>query len=251
MLLKTYLASNTILTDEQANAISYLQTTGRDLVQNIMRVKYANRVMYVENESTLTADVQRAVQTVFSMHEYNWTHKHNTILLQYQPLIATEMNEVTKDTNSGQDANTQHDADGGTDTTTDSGSNTGTVSENMHASKNDNSMKSLRTYDDNTMTETENVLNTADDTNTNTTTNNLQNANTNTLQHGHTLDHTETETFGHVLDHTRSLTGRDNMTAQDLIMKEREVAEYNFYEMIADEVCDFITTLEYNFTDTE
>ena len=31
----------------------------------------------------------------------------------------------------------------------------------------------------------------------------------------------------------------------DLIIKEREIAEYNFFEMIADEITDFICKLNY------
>ena len=54
-----------------------------------------------------------------------------------------------------------------------------------------------------------------------------------------------------MLTKVSSVTGRDNKTAQELILAEREVAEYNFYEMIANELCDFICILDYYKEDTE
>lgn len=226
MLMSEYLASYTILTDAQANTFPFLLTEGRDLVQQIMLLKYGNREI-TENSANLQTTIQTYINTAVQMHFYNWTKKYNTIQLVYEPLRATDYTDNSTDTNSGSDTQSASDTHGGTDTTTDSGSVT----------KNDNVKHSARSYDNNTMTETENDATTGTDTTSATS----------ALQHGETLAHSETQNFGHVLNHTRTVQGRENLTPQEMIKQEREIAEYNFYEMIADELTDYIADLSYYF----
>ena len=226
MLLSEYLTSYTILTDAQATAFPFLGIDGRDLVQKIMMLKFGNREM-ISTDTDIQTAVQTSVNTVTKMHDYNWTKKFATISLVYDPLRATDYTDNTTDTNSG------------TDTTTVNGSNTGTVSDNGSTTKNDTNTHNARSYDNNVMTETENDKMVNADTNTNTTTNDLHNSSTNALQHGH------------VLTHNRTVQGRENLTPQEMIKQEREIAEYNFYEMIADEVTDFITQLSFYYDPTD
>lgn len=276
MLLKTFLTNNNILTDAQAEAIAYLGTAGMEKVQNIMMMKYPQRPILVsDSDTTLVTDIQKYCNTVFVMHDYNWTKKYATLALAYNPLNATDINETTADTNSGSDTHSHStensgadttaktETHSGTDTTSDSGTNTGTVSESDTLTHNTADATSKRSYDDNTMTETESTAKTGTDTDAKTTTNNLADSNTETLQHGHEIADSETMThghkitesatdnFGHVLTQNKTVTGRDNRTPQEMIMQERAVAEYNFFEMIADEVTDFITTLSYDFSSEE
>lgn len=222
MTLKAYLDGASIMTDERATNILYLGTTGLTLVQNIMKLKYTTRqLMYDKTDEGLTNDeiialVQNDTLTAFEMHDYNWTKKYTTITATYDALTTQNLSESKTDTNSGQDI------------TAENGTNTGTISNTK------NQTVSKITYDNATMTATDSSID------TDATTNNLADSNTTTT------------TYGHVLNSSRTLTGRDNIPAQDLILKEREVAEYNFYEMIADEITDFIcTTIYINFKDAE
>jgi hypothetical protein len=247
------------MSDTDANKITYLLVDGRDLVQNIMKLKYSNLTMF----SDVVTDVQTNVNTVFSMHNYNWTKKYATISLVYNALNTIDQSEsgtsssTANDTESGTDttaatgsktdSNTAKDTDSGTDTTTindtktDSGTNTQTVKRNN--------------FDASAMV-------TNDETDT-TTGNNSTDTNTNALLHGKVQDRTNsgtssttdknTITYGHKNANTKAdsysktLTGYNGTAPQDMIKKEREIAEYNFYEMIADELIDFITTEEYTF----
>lgn len=215
MTLGAYLKTGTILTDAQATALSYLGITGLALVQKIMSLKYSTRdLMYDKTEQNLTSEeittiVQNDSLTVFEMHDYNWKKKYATLSFDYDALTTQNLTENKTDTNSGLDK------------TSSNSNNTGTVG----TVRNENVSK--RTYDDNNMTVTDNV------NDNDTLTNNLSN------------NDESTTNFGHILNSSRTLNGRDNIPAQDLILKEREVAEYNFYEMIADEVTDFICSESY------
>ena len=44
-----------------------------------------------------------------------------------------------------------------------------------------------------------------------------------------------------------SKKSRENISAQELIKEEREIAEYNFYEMIADELITVVGLSTFNF----
>ena len=252
MNLQTYLTTNAILTDDQANAIDYLKTTGLALVQNIMRLKYPNRpLMLPDSDATLAADLQRQVLTVFEMRSYNWEKKFTTLSLVYNPLNATDLTEQIGDTHSGTDSTTDKETNSGSDVTTDQTKHTGTVTDNSTDTPDLTDATSKRSYDDNTMTVTDSTAHTGTDTVNDTRTDNLQDDTTDTLQHGHIIDRTDQVTYGHKINRNRSLTGRDGKTPQEMIAAERDIAEYNFYEMIADEVTDFITELAYDFSTTE
>lgn len=216
MILSEYLALYDIMTDTAAASIPYLGINNKNLVKQIMQLKYNKRDMYFDSAATLQSDVQAAVLTVFNMHDYNWTHKYATIQVQYNPLNATDYSRSKTDTNSGKDTVV----------------NTGTVKNNGTDTPNTTTADYNRTYDDNTLTETDYSITTGTNGTENTQTNNLN----------------QDTQFGHVLNTSETVTGRDNMTAQELIEKERAVAEYNFYEMIADEITDFICLYSYNYS---
>ena len=215
MLLSEYLASYDIMTDSAATAIPYLGVNNKNLVKKIMLLKFYKRDMYYVNISTIESDVQDAVLTVFNMHDYNWTHKYATIQAQYNLLNATDYTHTKVDTHSGSD----------------NVNNTGTVHNASTDTPDTTTADYNRTYDDNNLTETEYSKTTGTNASDNTQTNNLL----------------QSTAYGHIINTSEIVTGRDNMTAQELIEKERAVAEYNFYEMIADEVTDFVCLYSYNY----
>ena len=247
MILKDYLASHFIISDSNANKIDYLGTENRDLVQSILKLKFGHREMYFDNDT----DVESTVLTVFQMHNYNWTKKYNTILLQYSPLISTDFTDKTSLTNSGADTTTSKEIHTGTYTDDGNTEKTGTVNNNNTVTNNTTDATSKNTFDDNTLTTTDSLLKTGTVSDSDITTNNLKDTVTNTHTNNLNDDQTITNNFGHAINTVKTVTGRDNTTAQDLILKEREIAEYNFFEMIADEITDFITTLNYNYGDAK
>lgn len=216
-----------------------------------MRLKYRNRNLYFTDNDTLVADVQSATLTAFNMHSYNWTKKYATITAVYDALNATNYTDTEKVTNSGEDNVTEQEKNTGTSQNAETGDNTGTQTINNARTPQLQNGNYSRTYDDQTLNENSYETETGSETTVNTRTDDLKDSRNNTLTNNLQKDVTNTTTYGHITDRSRTVTGRDNIPAQDLIMKEREVAEYNFYEMIADEIADFITTLNYNYGDAE
>ena len=266
----------TIMTQMQAGQFSFLGTTGLQLVTNIMKLKFGQRVLYYEkDEENLENKVQDIAVTATYMHEYNWSKKYATINLTYDPLISTSINKTNSDTNSGTDTQTSSNEYSGTDSTTGNVKNVGTIKNDdtdTHGGTNEttstttNNLKDIEktlTYDNNVMTATAEKDNTGTTENVNVNTdrttltsaklqtNNLEQQDQASTTYGKKETGFQSQTFGHVLTNVGSVTGRDNRTAQELILAEREVAEYNFYEMIANELCDFICTLDYYKEETE
>ena len=266
----------TIMTQTQAGQFSFLGTTGLQLVTSIMKLKFGQRVLYYEkDEENLESKVQDLTVTATYMHDYNWSKKYATINLTYDPLISTSMNKTNSDTNSGTDTQTYTHEYSGTDSTTGNVKNVGTIKNDdtdTHGGTNEttstttNNLKDVektRTYDNDVMTATAEKDNTGTTENVNVNTdrttltsaklqtNNLEQQDKASTTYGKKETGFQSQTFGHVLTNVSSVTGRDNKTAQELILAEREVAEYNFYEMIANELCDFICTLDYYKEETE
>lgn len=259
MLLSEWLSSNLIMSDTEANKINYLMINGRDLIQNIMRLKYSNLTLFNDDVTT----IQTNIQTVFNMHDYNWNKKYATISLVYNALNTIDQ------TDSGTSSSTANDTESGTDTTsatgsktdsntakdTDSGTDTTTINDTKTDSGTNTQVNKRNNFDGGSL-----VTNDEQDT---TTGNNTTDTSTNALLHGKVQDRTNsgnssttdnnTITYGHKNANTKAdsysktLSGYNGTAPQDMIKKEREIAEYNFYEMIADELIDFITTEEYTF----
>ena len=62
----------TIMTQTQAGQFSFLGTTGLQLVTNIMKLKFGQRVLYYEkDEENLESKVQDLTVTATYMHDYN------------------------------------------------------------------------------------------------------------------------------------------------------------------------------------
>jgi len=253
MNLKTYLQTNRILTDAEAADIPYLGVDGRAIVESIMMLKYKHRNIYTGNDdeddiTTLPTDLQSLVSTVFKMHDYNWKKKYATIQLVYNPLNATDYTESLNETNGGKDTITEKEENSGSDVTATTDKQTGTQGTVDTTTNNLTELVSKVTADNRTFKGIDKIENTGDVSNNSTRTDDLTNSVNSSLQHGLKVDKTREDTFGHTITNNKNVTGRDNMTAQDLIKQEREIAEYNFFEMIADEVTDFITTLTYDFS---
>ena len=241
MLISEFLKDNNILTAEDLAKISYMTADNEDLVKRILTLKYGNIALNYDEVGVL--DVQTDIYTVFQMHNYNWTKKYATIQVVYDALDNIKVSEAGTDTNTGADT------ESGTDSTTGSGSNTGTVanSDNDTVNSNNTNVQSVKrnNFDASGLVENENTTTTDDgsqtDIKTSNRTDDLHSTSQNSIQYGHIVDKNNTLSY----DHTR--TGYDGQSPQDAIQKERNIAEYNFFEMIADEIITYICTLEYQF----
>ena len=275
---------NTILSSAQVQQISYLDNSKVALIENIMRLKYGIKKMYYQTEE----DVQASAFTVFMMHDYTWTTKYATNQFVYNPLHMIDLEETGTDTHSGTDTTTASQDNTGTQGTsgTSSKSNTGTqttrdlserdntgtqtIADTGTTTRTDdtNSATSKRSYDSNIMTETDSVADTGtveteidtertrtdnlseDIDATRTRTDNLTETGTESSTRTDNL-HQASETtleHGHIIEFERTKKGHDSKSAMELIAEQREIAEYNFFEMVADELTDFLTLNDYDFT---
>lgn len=241
MVISEFLKDNNILTAADLAKISYMTADNEDLIKRILALKYGNIALNYDDMVVL--DVQTDIYTVFQMHNYNWTKKYATIQVVYDALNNIQVSETGTDTNTGADT------ESGTDSTTGSGSNTGTVanSDNATVNSNNTNVQSVKrnNFDASGLVENENTTTTDDgsqtDIKTSNRTDDLHSTSQNSIQYGHVVDKHNALTY----DHTR--TGYDGQSPQDAIQKERNIAEYNFFEMIADEIITYICTLEYQF----
>lgn len=241
MLISEFLKDNNILTAADLAKISYMTADNEDLIKRILLLKYGN--IALNYDDVVMLDVQTDIYTVFQIHSYNWTKKYATIQTVYDALNNVNMSETGTDNNSGADT------ESGTDSTTGSGTNTGTVanSDNDTVNSNNTNVQSVKrnNFDASGLVENENTTTTDDgsqtDIKTSNRTDDLRSTSQNSIQYGHVVDKNNTLSY----DHTR--TGYDGQSPQDAIQKERNIAEYNFFEMIADEIITYICTLEYQF----
>ena len=241
MLISDFIKDNNILTAADLAKISYMTADNEDLIKRILLLKYGNISLIYDDVVVL--DVQTDIYTVFQMHDYNWTKKYATIQIVYDTLDNINVSETGTDTNTGADT------ESGTDSTTGSGSNTGSVanSDNDTINSNNTNVQSVKrnNFDASGLVENENTTTTDDgsqtDIKTSNRTDDLHSTSQNSIQYGHVIDKNNTLSY----DHTR--TGYDGQSPQDAIQKERTIAEYNFFEMIADDIADYICTLEYQF----
>ena len=241
MLIRDFIKDNDILTAEDLAKISYMTVDNEDLLKRILALKYGN--IALNYDDVVVLDVQTDIYTVFQMHSYNWTKKYSTIQVVYDSLNNVNMSETGTDNNSGADT------ESGTDSTTGSGTNTGTVanSDNDTINSNNTNVQSVKrnNFDASGLVENENTTTTDEGSQTVIKTSNrtddLHSTSQNSIQYGHVVDKNNTLSY----DHTR--TGYDGQSPQDAIQKERDIAEYNFFEMIADEIITYICTMEYQF----
>lgn len=241
MVISEFVKDNDILTAEDLAKISYMTADNADLIKRILLLKYGN--IALDYDDVVVLDVQTDIYTVFQMHSYNWTKKYTTIQVIYDALDNINISETGTDTNTGADT------ESGTDSTTGSGSNTGTVanSDNDSVNSNNTNIQSVKrnNFDASGLVENENTTTTDEGSQTGIKTSNrtddLHSTSQNSIQYGHVVDKNNTLSY----DHKR--TGYDGQSPQDAIQKERNIAEYNFFEMIADEIITYICTLEYQF----
>ena len=241
MLISDFIKENDILTEADLAKISYMTIDNENLLKSILTLKYGNIALIYDDVVVL--DVQTDIYTVFQLHSYNWTKKYATIQTVYDALNNVNMSETGTDNNSGADT------ESGTDSTTGSGSNTGTVAttDNDSATNTNTNVQSVKrnNFDASGLVENENTTTTDNgsqtDIKTSNRTDDLHSTSQNSIQYGHIVDKSNTLTY----NHTR--TGSDGLSPQDAIQKERTIAEYNFFEMIADEIIDYICALEYQF----
>ena len=241
MLLKTYLTNNLIMTDTQANSYDFLKVAGRDLVQDIMRTKYSNLTIG-ENDIVDVDEIEHDCYTVTKMHDYNWSKKYTTINVVYEALTNKAIVETKQDNHTNTSSNSGTD----TDTLLHTGGNTDTVSNGLTITTNGTNNHERNNFNSSALT-----INDADVIKDNK----VVNGGTDTHKIVFNDDkNVDTKSYGHVLTDTYltnlyndTLTGYEGQNPQDIIEKERKVAEYNFYEMIADELVTFICNCTYNF----
>ena len=236
--IQTWLMSNHILTDEESNKIEYLKTTGRDIVESIMLLKFPSRNLIIDG--TQAENIQTLVNTVFNMHSYNWTKKYSTINFEYEPLDDEDYSNIHNEKNSGSDTIGNKTSNSGTDTNNVVSENSGNTVDTKSDNDTTSQTTSKNAYDDSALTITDKVDTTLTNGTVDTFADNLHNTTSGTNTFGHVVDVNGKNEYGRIVDATDHVKGRTR-PAQELIQMEREVAEYNFYEMIADEVCYFIT----------
>ena len=234
MLVKNFLINNTILSSEQAAAISYVGADGLELIDKILSLKYGS-LQIGETDIIDTETVQDNVNTIFNMHSYNWKKKHDSIEITYTALSNNNM------TSSGTDVNTKKSTDSGSDTSSASGSNTGTSTNVNTPTLTTIETTARNNFNSSSMIDNDKTTTAESGTSTDTRTDNLNNSNTGAVNYGKVNDSTDNTSSNH------NTAGYMNTPVQDLIQKERDIAEYNFYEMIADEIVTYICILEYTF----
>ena len=234
MLMKNFLTNNTIISIEQATAISYVGADGLALIDKILALKYGS--LAIGDTDIIDVDtVQDNVNTIFNMHSYNWKKKYSTLELTYNALSNYNM------TSSGTDDNTKKSTDSGTDTSSVLGTNKGTSTNVSTPSLTTTETVARNNFNGSSMTDNDKTTTAESGSSTDTRTDDLNNSNNGTMTYGKINDSTDNTTSNH------NTAGYMNTPVQDLIKKEREIAEYNFYEMIADEIVTYICILEYTF----
>lgn len=236
--IQAWLLSNHILTDDEANNINYLKTTGRDIVESIMLLKFPSRNLIIDGSQA--ENIQTLVNTVFNMHSYNWTKKYSTINFEYSALDDEDYTNIHNEKNSGSDTIGNKTTNSGADKNTVTSENSGNTVNAKTGPDTTSQTTAKNAYDDNALTVTDKIDNTVTYGAVDTYTDNLNNTTSGTNEFGHIVEVNGKNEFGHIVDVTDRMKGRTR-PAQELIQMEREVAEYNFYEMIANEVCYFIT----------
>lgn len=234
MLVKNFLTNNTILSAEQAAAITYVGASGLELIDKILGLKYGS-LSIGDTDIVDVETVQDNVNTIFNMHSYNWKKKYDTLELTYNALSNCNM------TNSGTDANTTQSTDSGTDTSTGSGTNTGTSSNVNTPNLTTTETVARNNFNGSGLTDNDRTATAETGSSTDVRTDDLHNSNNGSITYGKVNNATDNTTS----NHTQS--GYSDVPVQDLIKREREIAEYNFYEMIADEIVTYICILEYTF----
>ena len=234
MLVKNFLTNNTILSAEQAAAISYVGTSGLDLIDKILSLKYGS-LSIGDTDIVDVGTVQDNVNTIFNMHSYNWKKKHDSIEITYTALSNYDM------TTSGTDANTKKSKDSGSDTSSILGTNKGTSTNVSTPSLITTETVARNNFNGSSMTDNDKTTTAETGSSTDVRTDDLKNSNDGTMTYGKINDSTDNTTSNH------NTAGYMNTPVQDFIQKERDIAEYNFYEMIADEIVTYICILEYTF----
>ena len=234
MLMKNFLTNNTILSAEQAAAITYVGADGLALIDKILALKYGS--LNIGDTDIIDVDtVQDNVNTIFNMHSYNLKKKHDSIEITYTALSNYNM------TSSGTDTNTKNSTDSGSDTSTTSGTNTGTSSNVNTPNLTTTETVARNNFNGSGLADNDRTTTAETGSSTDVRTDDLHNSNNGSITYGKVNNATDNTTS----NHTQS--GYSDVPVQDLIKREREIAEYNFYEMIADEIVTYICILEYSF----
>ena len=257
MKVSEFVTNNGILSTSQISSLNmnFLDDSSSFLIGNIMIFKYG----ILDMIDGSTGGIQYIIQNFFEMHRYNWTTKFNTINVYYNPLTNFDVSNISNTSESGNDKFTQSKNDTGNykDEKTASNESSG----NSSNSGNDNSTNTpnitdttyKNTYDNLSLTpidKTENSGNTTTvSSNSASETHSDRNSLTDSATHTNNLSealNNQTD-YGKITIVNDSKKSRENVSAQELIKEEREIAEYNFYEMIADELITIVALSTFNF----
>lgn len=252
MTIYEYLAAgNHVMSDTNAITFPFYNSDKLKLTENLLQYFHGQKEMIFSDENI----VELIVLALFNNHYYNWNKKYESTNLVYNPLERTNYSESETIENSGSDtkagttSNTNSITNGGKDdfSGTNSNTNSSTRTPNLL------NKKSTRPFDSSSMIEVEEESNTGTETNGGTESNTSANSTTygkteNTTSSG---SNSETSSYGHKITNSKETIGRDNLDIEDMIKEEREIAEYNFIEMIANEIAESIALSNFDFSEDD
>lgn len=257
MKVSEFVTNNGILSSAQISALNmnFLDDSSSLLIENIMIFKYG----ILDMVDGSVGGIQYIIQNFFEMHRYNWTTKFNTINIYYNPLTNFDVSNISNTAESGNDKFTQSKNDTGNykdeKTASNESSGNSSNSENDSSTNTPNTIDTTykNTYDNLSLTpigKTENSGNTTTTSaNSASETHSDRNSSTDSVTHTNNLSealNNQTD-YGKITIVNDSKNSRENISAQALIKEEREIAEYNFYEMIADELIMVVALSTFNF----
>ena len=257
MKVSEFVTNNSILSSAQISALNmnFLDDSSSLLIGNIMIFKYG----ILDMIDGSTGGIQYIIQNFFEMHRYNWTTIFNTINIYYNPLTNFDVSNISNTSESGNDKFTQSKNDTGnykdekTASNESSGNSSNSGNDTSTNTPNTTDTTYKNTYDNLSLTpidKTESSGNTTTvSSNSASETHSDRNSLTDSATHTNDLSEalSNQTDYGKITIVNDSKKSRENISAQELIKEEREIAEYNFYEMIADELITVVTLSTFNF----
>ena len=212
LTLKQYLDSGkAVINDTIVSLFDFLDDTNSDGITDIMVLKYEDAVMFHTAENQVLHDTQ----TVLIMYQDQLQHIYNAYNSEYDPIEGYSKSITETIQHSGTDTDEDEIRNSGIDSTSSSGS-----------SSSDTTQKS-RTYDNNTMTETDQSSIESDDSNATSYT------------HGHKINTDHDKTYGHKV--TRSYSEVGTLPVLEELRDYVDFNKFNFLEYVVDILARYIT----------
>ena len=257
MKVSEFVTNNSILSSAQISTLNmnFLDDSSSLLIGNIMIFKYG----ILDMIDGSTGGIQYIIQNFFEMHRYNWTTKFNTMNLYYNPLTNFDVSNISNTSESGNDKFIQSKNDTGnykdekTASNESSGNSSNSGNDNSTNTPNTTDTTYKNTYDNLSLTPIDKTENSGNTTTVSSNSASETHSDRNSLTDSATHTNNLSEALSNQTDYGKmtiindSKKSRENISAQELIKEEREIAEYNFYEMIADELITVVALSTFNF----